>query len=777
MSDFEQATVSHVMTLPQLVLEESPLVPGMDVTILVTPDVADVIQAAKNSEVFASLRDARIGVVAQFGPTQRIPDGRLVVQLIPRVRAEVIERTQRDRVVYVSVMLRPDPQQPTEEEEELRRELLAALELWLPQFAPIGVALIERARAIRSPGALADLVGRAPQMPVETRERLLNALDVKERLHIAIDFVKEQISISRAREKIEEEIKSAAAKAQREYFLREQLKAIKKELGEDLGDPVEHYRQLVEQADLPDHVREQAEKELTRLAEIPPGSPETSIITTYLDWLVSMPWKKSTEDQLDLDNARRILDEDHYGLEEVKERIIEYLAIRKLKALKGEDSPTQGQILALVGPPGVGKTSLGQSIARALGRKFVRMSLGGLHDEAEIRGHRRTYIGAMPGRIAQGLRRAGSNNPVFMLDEIDKVGNDWRGDPSSALLEILDPAQNSHFHDNYLDVDLDLSKVLFIATANVLETIQPALRDRLEIIRIDGYTTSEKVKIAENHLIKRQLRENVLADGELVLPPETIEKIVLDYTREAGVRELERQIGKIARKVAAQKASNPNGFSPVVVTPDDLSTYLGKPTNRKDLIERLPVPGTCTGLAVTAIGGDVLTIEAVRVPGSGQLILTGQLGEVMQESAKIALTLARSVVQKLGINENPLNGYDIHVHFPEGAIPKDGPSAGVAITTALVSLLTGKVVIPKLAMTGEVTLQGRVLAVGGIKQKLMAAHRYGYDKVIIPAANEIDLDDLPQEILNELQIIKVSNIDEVLSIALELEPGLAKVAE
>jgi ATP-dependent Lon protease len=564
-------------------------------------------------------------------------------------------------------------------------------------------------------------------------------------------------------------------KRQREFLLREQLNAIRKELGEDDEESVvEEYRRKIAEAGMPDDVRAEAERELGRLERTSEQSPEQGWIRTYLDWMTEIPWDVRTDDTLDIAEARRVLDDDHDGLDDVKNRILEYLAVRKLRRDRGMAAATgrgSGAILTLVGPPGVGKTSLGESVARALGRKFVRVSLGGIHDEAEIRGHRRTYVGALPGRIVRGLKEAGTKNPVFMLDEIDKVGADWRGDPSSALLEVLDPAQNHSFRDHYLEVDIDLSEVLFIATANVADTIPGPLLDRMEVIRLDGYTEDEKVAIAK-HLLRNQLERNALRPDEVVVSDDAMRAIVGDHTREAGVRNLEREIGKLLRKVATKLAAG-EATPPVSVEADDIRAYLGRPKFFFEAAERTAAPGVATGLAVTGTGGDVLFIEATRIEGGGPegvLTLTGQLGDVMKESAQIALSYVRSHAAELGIDQSNLEGR-FHLHVPAGAVPKDGPSAGVTMTTALASLLAGRSVKATVGMTGEVTLQGRVLPIGGLKQKVLAAHRAGLTEVILPARNEGDLDDVPEPVREQMTFHLAASVDDVLRAALEEDPA------
>ncbi len=629
---------------------------------------------------------------------------------------------------------------------------------------------------VQDPVTLVYLVAHSIGMEVEKAQAILEERDVKKKFHLLISHLSHEKEVLSLGEKIQTQAREGMDKAHREYYLRQQLKAIKEELGETPDEtPVEdEYREKIEKADLPEEASKEALRELKRLSGMSPQSPEFSVIRTYLDWILALPWKEKSEDQSDIDSARKVLDEDHFGLEEVKERIIEYLAVRKLsKDRAGEQDSCQpvelkercGAILCFAGPPGVGKTSLGQSIARALGRRFSRMSLGGMRDEAEIRGHRRTYIGAMPGRIIQALKRAGTNNPVFMLDEVDKIGNDWRGDPGSALLEVLDPAQNFAFRDHYLDVDFDLSDVIFITTANQLETIPPALRDRMEIITLDGYTEHEKIQIARDHLAPRQLEMHGLREEEVAFDEEAFRKVVHDYTREAGVRNLERRIGSICRKVAVKIAAKE--LTQVTVTPELVREYLKKEPFESELSETMEIPGIATGLAVTSVGGDILFIEATGMKGSGKLTLTGQLGDVMRESAQIAHSYVRSKAIALGFNPSVFSETDVHVHVPAGAVPKDGPSAGVALVMAIASLFSDRPLKNNLAMTGEVTLRGRVLPVGGIKLKLLAAHRAGMKTVILPKRNERDLDELPEEVLNDLEIVFVEKIADALDVALQ----------
>ena len=674
----------------------------------------------------------------------------------------------------------PDPEEASGRALELAREYRATVESIVEARGAPEVA--EFLRGIEAPGALADTAGYSPDLSFDQKVEVLETLDVERRLEKVLGWAKDTLAEVVLKDRIRTEVAEGLEKNQREYILRQQMDAIRKELGDDDENVVEEYRRKIEAAGMPEAVKEQAGRELGRLERTSPQNPEHGWIRTYLDWLVDVPWSTRTEDNLDIEDARRVLDEDHTGLADVKDRIIEYLAVRKLRAERGLAEVTEGRgsgaILTLIGPPGVGKTSLGESVARALGRKFVRFSLGGIHDEAEIRGHRRTYVGALPGRIVRALKDAGTKNPVMMLDEIDKVGSDWRGDPSSALLEVLDPAQNHTFRDHYLDVDLDLSEVLFITTGNVAETIPGPLLDRMEVIRLDGYTEDEKVAIAQDHLLARQVDRNGLRADEVRIAEEALRTVVNDYTREAGVRNLEREIGKLLRKVATRIAGG-DIETPVRVGAPDVREYLGRQRFFFEAAERTSVPGVATGLAVTGTGGDVLFVEATRMedgggerPGNG-LTLTGQLGDVMKESAMIALSYVRSHAEELGVPGDALSGR-FHVHVPAGAVPKDGPSAGVAMTTALASLLSGRPVKATVGMTGEVTLQGRVLPIGGVKQKVLAAHRAGLREVILPARNEGDLDDVPEQVRDEITFHLVGTIDEALEHALQLDERTAE---
>ena len=645
----------------------------------------------------------------------------------------------------------------------------------LPEIPVMAKQLLE---SIQAPGHLADLITANIDATIEEKQEVLEAVHLKVRLKRVLELLSRQFEVMKLSNKINSQVKGEMSKTQREYYLRQQLKAIKEELGDKDDDEngIEELERRLKNANLPEEAEKAANREFKRMRNMQPSQAEYTVARTYLEWLADLPWSVASRDNLDLENAKRQLDDDHYGLEKIKKRIVEYLAVRKLKA------DMKGPILCFVGPPGVGKTSLGRSIADALGRKFHRISLGGVRDEAEIRGHRRTYIGALPGRIIQGLKKAGTHNPVFLLDEIDKLGHDFRGDPSSALLEVLDPEQNHTFSDHYLDVPFDLSRVLFIATANQLDTIPAPLRDRMEIIEVPGYTFDEKMAIARQHLIPKQIKEHGITDDTLEVPDETVLKVATAYTREAGVRQLEREMAAIARAVAVEVASwkDKNGhakgeastsFPKMVIDDEKLQDILGPEKFYNETAERTSVPGVATGLAWTAAGGDLLFIEATRMAGKGSLILTGQLGDVMKESAQAALSWMRSKGEELGIaksvDEHFLEKSDIHVHFPAGAIPKDGPSAGITITTALISLFTGKNARSDTAMTGEVTLRGLVLPVGGIKEKVLAAHRGGIKRVIMPARNQKDLIDIPANVKEEMEFLFVKRMDEVLEAALE----------
>jgi ATP-dependent Lon protease len=773
----------HIQALPLLPLTTGVVLPGMVVTLTVESDEARTALAAAADGDDRRLitvprvdgRYARVGVVATIEDLGQLRSG-VEAAVIRGVRRATVGLGVPGTGEATWVQIEPAEQhEPTARAVELAREYRAAVEAITEARGVPAVADV--LRGITDPGQLADMSGYSPDLSFEQKVQVLETLDVEARLELVLAWAKDTLAEVEVKERIRDEVAENLEQRQREMLLREQMAAIRKELGEEgTEDVAEEYRTKIAEAGMPDDVRTQAERELGRLERTSEQSPEHGWIRTYLDWLLDVPWSARTDDNLEIAEARAVLDADHEGLGDVKDRILEFLAVRKLRAERGlgqSGGRGSGAILTLVGPPGVGKTSLGESVARALGRRFVRVSLGGIHDEAEIRGHRRTYVGALPGRIVRALKDAGTKNPVMMLDEVDKVGADWRGDPSSALLEVLDPAQNHTFRDHYLDVDLDLSEVLFIATANVAETIPGPLLDRMEVIRIDGYTEDEKVSIARRHLLPRQIERHGLRPDEVEVTDDALRGVVGDYTREAGVRNLERELGKVMRKVATKLAGG-DASAPVRVGADDLRSYLGRQRFFFEAAERTAVPGVATGLAVTGIGGEVLFIEATRedVPEDG-LTLTGQLGDVMKESARIALSYVRSHAEALGIEGERLRGR-FHVHVPAGAVPKDGPSAGVAMTTALASLLTGRPVRAEVGMTGEVTLQGRVLPIGGVKQKILAAHRSGLKQVVLPRRNEGDLDDVPEQVRDELAIHLADDVAEVLAIA--LEPAQASVA-
>jgi ATP-dependent Lon protease len=748
-----------------IALNDTVVFPGMSVTLpLESNDASRVFLVPRHGTDYAN-----VGVVAQVVERVRLPGGRSAALLTGLHRGVAgAANPGPDGHLWVEVQPRPDETPPPTRTRELEREYRAVVEEIL-DLREADEQVRAFVRSITGAGGLADTSGYAPDLTFAQKVELLETLDVVARLELALRFQKERLTELQVRKRIREDVDSEAQKQQREYVLRRQLDSIRKELGEDGGSVVEEYRTKIAEAGMPDDVRAQAERELGRLARVGDANPEASVIRTYLDWLLAVPWGKRSEERLDPVHARQVLDEDHAGLDDVKARITEYLAVRKLRAERGvPDDRRSGVILTLIGPPGTGKTSIGESIARATGRKFVRMSLGGVRDEAEIRGHRRTYIGALPGRLVRALRDAGTMNPVIMLDEVDKVGADWRGDPSSALLEVLDPAQNHAFRDHYLDVELDLSHVLFIATANVADTIPRPLLDRMEVIRFDGYTTGEKVAIARGYLWPRQIERNGLRVDEVTIADETIGTVVSEYTREAGVRQLERELGTLLRKTATKIASG-TATPPIAIDLAAVRDALGRQKFFQEAPARTAVPGVATGLAVTGTGGEVLFVEAAAMEGGEGLTLTGQLGDVMKESARIALTWVRSHARELGIDEQAFRGRTFHVHVPAGAIPKDGPSAGVTMITALASLLTGRPVKASVGMTGEVTLQGRVLPIGGVKQKVLAAHAAGLADVILPERNAPDLDEVPAEVRSQLQFHPVAEVSEVLALALEAE--------
>ncbi len=776
------------VALPHIIM---PLVIGLEHSIKLVDDAIDnddefiglAVSQAPEKETPNPEEVHPVGVLATIHRRLRSKDGSLQIIVQGIERFKIIEWTQSKPYLKAKIAIVHDTVDDEKllEMEALRRRIIdlsREIVRFMPQVPEEAVSFLENAD---DPHLLLYTVAANTRMEHKERLAILDKDDLGDKMRYLLKIMSRELEVLQLSQKIQSETQGELDSVQREYYLRQQLKAIKKELGE--GDEteveVQDYKEKFEKIGLPEEALKEANRELSRLQKLPPQAAEYGVIKTYLDWLTELPWNAMTEDNLDIEHARQVLDADHYGLEKIKERILEYLAVRKLRKERDiveDDIPEQdragGSILLFVGPPGVGKTSLGRSIARALNRKFTRMSLGGVRDEAEIRGHRRTYIGAMPGRIIQALKRAESRNPVFMLDEVDKVGSDWRGDPSSALLEVLDPQQNHAFRDHYLDVDFDLSNIMFIATANTLETIPHALRDRMEIIHLDGYTEFEKVEIAKGYLIPRQVKTKGLMPEEIPFTNEGIRKIIRDYTRESGVRTLERQIGKIARKVAVKIADGKmsEGESESI-TPAAVRAYLGKPRFYFEAALRTEKPGVATGLAWTPVGGDVLFIEASCMTGKDRLILTGQLGDVMKESAQIALSYVRSNLEQFNIDPELFNNTDIHLHVPAGAIPKDGPSAGITLATALVSLFTKRPVRSNVGMTGEISLQGQVLPIGGLKQKVLAAHRAGLTTIIHPKRNEVDLEDVPEDVRKEITFIAVETIDQVLKNALQTRPA------
>ncbi len=760
------------------------LVPLDDAIVFPTVTATLPIDVGEDERVFLLPRSdgeyGRVGVVAEVvehGTSRRGHPVATVVGLHRGIAGAAQAGDDTD-ALHVEVQEIHDGHPDDEHTREVSREYRAVVEEILELRGDDG-RIANFLRSIEEPGALADTSGLAPDIPNEGKLRLLETIDVTQRLEIAVELQRERLAELQVRSKIRDDVESGAQKQQREYFLRKQMESIRKELGEDDTDVIAEYETKIAEAGMPEAVAEQATKELRRLERQGEQSPESSMIRSYLDWLIAVPWSKRSEDKLDPNHTREVLDSDHAGLDDVKKRITQFVAVRKLREERAEeieeDSRANGTILTLVGPPGTGKTSIGESIARSLDREFVRISLGGLHDEAEIRGHRRTYIGALPGRIVRALRDAETMNPVILLDEVDKVGADWRGDPSAALLEVLDPAQNHSFRDHYLDVEVDLSEVVFIATANLLDTIPAPLLDRMEIIAFDGYTTEEKLAIAKGYLVPRQLKRNGLRVEEVSVEDDVLRTVISEYTREAGVRQLEREVGKLLRGAATKIASG-EGAAPIVLDIEAVREALGRQKVFQESVERTAIPGVSTGLAVTGTGGDILFIEATAMDGDKGLVLTGQLGDVMKESARIALSYVRSHREALGIPEDRFQR-EFHVHVPAGAIPKDGPSAGTAMTTALVSLLTGRPVKHTVGMTGEVTLQGRVLPIGGLKQKVLAAHAAGLTEVILPERNRGDLDEVPEEVREQMRFHPVMSIDEVLGLALEPAEAGADVAQ
>jgi ATP-dependent Lon protease len=721
------------------------------------------------------------GTVARVQHAFRTPDNafQAVVQGIERFRIEAWGETTP--YLHARIALAPDTVDADMETDALQQSLRELTQEVMELLPRIPQQMRDFLGQVEDARYLAYLVAANARLDIPEGQKVLEADEVKDKLRMLMAHLtreKERLLIGH---KIQSEAREEMGKAQHDYYLRQQLKAIQRELGEtdEARGPIDEYRDKIEAAQLPEEARQEAQRELQRLEDMTPQAPEYIVIRTYLDWLVELPWHVLSTDQLDINQARAVLDADHYGLQDVKDRIIEYLAVRQLRAERHAEAAERqetsgreaGAILCFAGPPGVGKTSLGQSIARALGRRFTHMSLGGMRDEAEIRGHRRTYIGAMPGRIIQAIKRAGARNPVFMLDEVDKVGNDWRGDPSSALLEVLDPAQNNAFRDHYLDVDFDLSNVMFITTANQLEMIPDPLRDRMEVVMLDGYTEHEKVCIARAYLVPRQRQANGLRREEVSFTDEALHKVVRDYTREAGVRHLERQISAVCRKIAVQIASHEDGS--LEITPQRVRDYLKQELFVSEISESHAIPGIVTGLAVTAAGGDILFIEATRMKGKGGLTLTGHLGDVMRESAQLAHSYVRSKAVELDIDPDLFERTDVHLHVPAGAIPKDGPSAGVAMVVAIASALSERPARHNIGMTGEITLRGRVLPVGGVKMKILAAHRAGLNTVILPKWNERDLDELPEDVRQSMTLISVERIDDALHASLQAGSGAA----
>ncbi len=725
-----------------------------DQTILLSSQKKVGLDHPEPSEIY------RIGTVANVKQMLKLPNGTIRVLVEGLYRAEIIRYIEEDKEYIVEIKELEEVFGDRTEEEALMRSLLKQFEQYLKVSRKITEETFATVADIDDPGRLADMIASHLPLKIKDKQDLLEMVNIKKRLHHLIKLLSNEKKVLDLEKKIGERVKSSMEKTQKEYYLREQLKAIQKELGERNGKVGEigDLREQIEQSDMPERIMEVAKKELERYEMVPQSSAESSVIRNYLEWLLDLPWTEKTKDTLDIGHAKQILDEDHYGLDKVKERVLEYLAVQKLT------QSIRGPILCLVGPPGVGKTSLARSIARAINRKFVRISLGGVRDEAEIRGHRRTYIGAMPGRIIQGMKKAETINPVFLLDEIDKMSNDFRGDPSSAMLEVLDPEQNSQFSDHFIEETYDLSNVLFIATANYVNNIPRPLLDRMELITISGYTEVEKAQIAKRHLIPKQIKENGLTSGQLQIREQALLKLIRTYTREAGVRELERQIAKLCRKTA--KIIIAEERKRVIVTENILEELLGKPLYRYGQMEQADQIGAATGLAYTAAGGDTLSIEVSHYPGKGKLILTGKLGDVMKESAQAAFSYVRSRTEQLNIDPNFHETYDIHIHVPEGATPKDGPSAGITMATALVSALTGRAVKKEVGMTGEITLRGRVLPIGGLKEKSLSAHRAGITTIIMPEENEKDLEDIPESVREDLTFIMVNHLDDVLKHAL-----------
>lgn len=765
-------TVVFPLTVIPLMVQRPASVQLVDEAVV--GDRRVLLVALRNSEVEEPQQEDLhdVGTVAHIHRLARSSDGKtlhLIVQGYDRVRLGAF--TQTEPYLMAEYEESPEDTESGVEIDALKRSTAELFGKLTELAAYVSDEMVANVVQTEDPRQMAYMVATGTRMDMDVRQEILVMDSVADKLRRLIEVLTREVEVLELGQKIRADAQSGIQDVQREYFLREQLKAIQRELGQEDEQTTEvrELRDKIEAIGMPEEANKEAIREVDRLSKLPTAAAEYSVIRTYLGWLTELPWQEATEDNLDIVAAREVLDEDHYDLVKIKDRIIEYLAVRKLRQERGAefaDEPDdalrperQGALLCFVGPPGVGKTSLGRSIARALGRKFIRQSLGGVHDEAEIRGHRRTYIGAMPGRIIQAIRRAGTNNPVFMLDEVDKLGSDFRGDPSSALLEVLDPEQNREFRDHYLNVPFDLSQTMFIATANVLDTIPAPLLDRMEIIQLSGYTEQEKVKIAQGFLIPRQLRENGLRENEVTLTEDALREIVRSYTREAGVRNLERQIGMVCRKVATGIASDE--VAEVTVQGDDIATFLSKPHFYYEVASRTQIPGVATGLAWTMAGGDILFIEATRMKGKGGFTMTGQLGSVMQESAQAALSYIRSQAAELNIDDDLFSEIDIHLHVPAGAIPKDGPSAGVTMATALASLLQGVPVNSELGMTGEITLRGQVLPVGGIKEKVLAAHRSGLKTICLPERNARDLEDIPQEVRDQIRFVLVERIEQV----------------
>jgi ATP-dependent Lon protease len=773
----EQQQVTIPDILPVLPLPDMVVFPYMIVPLFVNRDrsakAVDQALSENRMVLLASQKNAEVddpkaedlhdfGTVSVIMRMLKLPDGRIriLVQGFSRAKVEYFDESKPYITAKVDPKTEPQVVADSPELEAIVRNVKSSLEKMVTLGKNISADLVAIATNLDDPGRLSDLAASNLDLKVDKAQEVLEILDPVERLRRVHQLMVKEIEVLEIQNDINTQARGEMDKSQREFYLRQQMRAIQQELGEgnELQEEIEQYRTKIKKSKLPPEVAEEAERQLGRLERMHPDAAETATLRNYLDWMVGLPWSKSTKDNLDLKKAQKILDEDHYGLEKIKDRIIEHLAVRKLK------KDTKGPILCFVGPPGVGKTSLGKSIARALGRKFVRMSLGGVHDEAEIRGHRRTYVGAMPGRIIQSIQQAGTNNPVFMMDEVDKIGADFRGDPSSALLEVLDPEQNHSFRDNYLGVPFDLSNVMFITTANMLDPVQPAFRDRMEIIQLSGYTEEEKLEIAKRHLIPKQIAEHGLKKNQVQFTDDGIRAMINRYTQEAGLRNLEREIASVCRKVAKQVAIGEKKARKIHT--DNLDQFLGRPkVFQEELLKRDQV-GVATGLAWTPVGGDVLFVEATAMKGRGSLTLTGQLGDVMKESAHAALSYARSHAKEFGISEDYFSKHDIHVHVPEGAIPKDGPSAGVTMATAILSLLTGKAVHRKIAMTGEITLRGEVLPVGGIKEKVLAARRAKISTVILPSLNKRDLEDVNETIRKEMKFVFVDDVKSVFKAAL-----------